>query len=328
MLNIKKTWMYAQMKRIYGENHLQLVDSDDDIVHVDGDYHYIQVKEGLEEVGWIGIKKARLSEDAEALLHALSDIASSTLHKDWNTEQSFWMTVIQHEPSYWLEEWRTFDRWHDHLFGLVYIILPEAQIEEDGPLEDWVKGVIEDESYLLRIESDTFVWIIPSFESVQDNIQQIVQNLLGTVMSEMMVDPKMTIGEPFTMPSHVHTQVKQELRFLRHSLPFSWGTSVVHMRDLLTYALLGHLREEDAGYAVEQVLRDTRKDQDLLHTIQVFLQENLNISEAAKQLFIHRNSMQYRLDKFTEKTGMDIRKFEDAVKVHLAIQALGKLNKK
>jgi DNA-binding PucR family transcriptional regulator len=56
------------------------------------------------------------------------------------------------------------------------------------------------------------------------------------------------------------------------------------------------------------------------------MKENLNVSEAAKKLYIHRNSMQYRLEKFSERTGLDIRKFDDAVNIHLAILALGNLH--
>jgi len=63
---------------------------------------------------------------------------------------------------------------------------------------------------------------------------------------------------------------------------------------------------------------------EMIHTIQVFLQCNLNVSLAAKKLYIHRNSLQYRLDKFIENTGIDIRSFANATFVSLAILLMSK----
>lgn len=65
---------------------------------------------------------------------------------------------------------------------------------------------------------------------------------------------------------------------------------------------------------------------EMLRTIQVFLQCNLNASLTAKKLYIHRNSLQYRLDKFIESTGIDIRSFTNATFVSLAILLMGTEN--
>ncbi|MBY6268509.1 helix-turn-helix domain-containing protein, partial [Parageobacillus thermoglucosidasius] len=53
--------------------------------------------------------------------------------------------------------------------------------------------------------------------------------------------------------------------------------------------------------------------------IKTFFQCDLNVSLAAKKLYMHRNSLQYRIDKFIEKTGMDIKHFQGAVAVYLAM---------
>ncbi|GAA0328391.1 PucR family transcriptional regulator [Bacillus carboniphilus] len=54
------------------------------------------------------------------------------------------------------------------------------------------------------------------------------------------------------------------------------------------------------------------EDKELLQTIQVYIENNMNASLTAKKLFMHRNSLLYRIDKFTEKTGLDIKQFESA----------------
>ncbi len=54
----------------------------------------------------------------------------------------------------------------------------------------------------------------------------------------------------------------------------------------------------------------------LLKTIQLFLENNSNISMTAKKLYLHRNSLQYRIDKFIEQTSIDIKSFHGAISVY------------
>ena len=63
----------------------------------------------------------------------------------------------------------------------------------------------------------------------------------------------------------------------------------------------GELEEEDLG------------------TIERFLENNLNISETARQMYIHRNTLVYRLERVQKMTGLDVRRFEDAMKLRLAL---------
>jgi hypothetical protein len=67
------------------------------------------------------------------------------------------------------------------------------------------------------------------------------------------------------------------------------------------------------------IMKEAIEDKELLQTIEAFLLANLNASSTAKKLFIHRNSLQYRLEKLLEKTGLDIRTFPNAAFIYLAI---------
>ncbi len=60
-------------------------------------------------------------------------------------------------------------------------------------------------------------------------------------------------------------------------------------------------------------------DEETLHTIHVFLESGLNIAECARNLFLHRNTLIYRLDKIEKLTGLDIRKFDDAMTCKMAM---------
>jgi DNA-binding PucR family transcriptional regulator len=69
-----------------------------------------------------------------------------------------------------------------------------------------------------------------------------------------------------------------------------------------------------------------KEDAELFHTIKTFFECNLNVSLAAKKLYIHRNSLQYRIEKFNERTGIDIKHFKGAVTTYLAMLAYHHLN--
>ena len=60
-------------------------------------------------------------------------------------------------------------------------------------------------------------------------------------------------------------------------------------------------------------------DHETLFTIQRFFENNLNVSETSRKLFVHRNTLVYRLEKFKKITGLDLREFEDAIVFKVAL---------
>lgn len=60
-------------------------------------------------------------------------------------------------------------------------------------------------------------------------------------------------------------------------------------------------------------------DQETLFTIQKFFENNLNVSETSRKLFLHRNTLVYRLEKIKRLTGLDLRKFDDAIVFKMAL---------
>ncbi len=63
-------------------------------------------------------------------------------------------------------------------------------------------------------------------------------------------------------------------------------------------------------------------DQETLSTIDKFFENNLNVSETSRQLFIHRNTLVYRLDKLQKSTGLDLRVFGDAITFKIALMVV------
>lgn len=67
-------------------------------------------------------------------------------------------------------------------------------------------------------------------------------------------------------------------------------------------------------------------DDETLTTIGKFFENSLNVSETSRQLFIHRNTLVYRLDKLQKSTGLDLRIFEDAITFRIALMVVKYMN--
>ena len=63
-------------------------------------------------------------------------------------------------------------------------------------------------------------------------------------------------------------------------------------------------------------------DVETLATFNKFFENSLNVSETSRQLFIHRNTLVYRLDKIQKITGLDLRVFEDAITFNIALMVV------
>ena len=63
-------------------------------------------------------------------------------------------------------------------------------------------------------------------------------------------------------------------------------------------------------------------DEETLQTINKFFENSLNVSETSRQLYIHRNTLVYRLDKLQKTTGLDLRVFEDAITFKIALMVV------
>lgn len=73
---------------------------------------------------------------------------------------------------------------------------------------------------------------------------------------------------------------------------------------------------------INEIFRDETLDsidEETLSTIRIFFQNNLNLSETSRQLYVHRNTLVYRFEKLQKKFGLDIRAFEDALTFKLAM---------
>ena len=72
--------------------------------------------------------------------------------------------------------------------------------------------------------------------------------------------------------------------------------------------------------------RDLRRpydlDEETLNTLNKFFENNLNVSETSRQLFVHRNTLVYRIEKIQKSTGLDLRSFDDALTFKIALMVV------
>lgn len=140
--------------------------------------------------------------------------------------------------------------------------------------------------------------------------------IIDVLMSDLYVSIKFLVG-PFNQEmEYAHMAYD----FTRQAAGVMFKQSNNHVStymDAVPYYLLSGSR----GNVRRILLKDLENDGELLKMIDVFLACNLNLSETAKELHLHRNSLQYRIDRLYEKVGIDIRNFHHAMALYLSILA-------
>nr|WP_027871526.1 helix-turn-helix domain-containing protein [[Eubacterium] cellulosolvens] len=146
--------------------------------------------------------------------------------------------------------------------------------------------------------------------------------IADTLNTEAMISVRVACGEPTDQLSHLSQCYKEA------QLAMEVGRIFLPDRHVLTYARLGIGRliyqlpiSLCKVFLHETFERDvfSELDDETLLTIRIFFENDLNISETARQLYIHRNTLVYRLEKLQKTTGLDIRKFDEAMTFKIAM---------
>lgn len=146
------------------------------------------------------------------------------------------------------------------------------------------------------------------------------EQIADTLMSELFIKTTFFIG-PYLENDRDLEDYIQQLSYAAEISFRKMDTSVIHFTQVYPALLINILSVKQRRQLSDWILKEFASDQEALETIQMFIQCSLNVSETAKKLYIHRNSLQYRLDKFYESTGIDVKQFDKALTVYLAILA-------
>lgn len=152
--------------------------------------------------------------------------------------------------------------------------------------------------------------------------------LARSLMEELGMRAHIGVGGTFRRFEDAGGSYRQASAALRMSTMFN-SKGVVHSyREFMLIKMLEDIPENKLSEYLSVLLdgdaKELLKDEDMVNTAEEFLENSLNVSETSRNLYMHRNTLMYRLDKIERVTGLNLRKFSDAVTFRL-ITILNKL---
>ena len=173
--------------------------------------------------------------------------------------------------------------------------------------------------------------LIKSMRNIEgyDDLIQLAAAIEQTVMAETGEHPLVSIGECASTLFGLGASYRAAWRALEIGRVYRPNEDVYSYHNLVMERFLSEL-PPDIGRRYHSLLfnRKTQRlfSEEMLQTIDMFFRKDLNLSDTARQLYIHRNTLVYRLDKVQRQTGLDLRKFDDAVTFKM-MMLLGKSGK-
>jgi len=152
-----------------------------------------------------------------------------------------------------------------------------------------------------------------------DNVEELTQYaqaLQETLMGETAHQMTVGIGRSRHTMDELRESYAEARRAIEVGRIFQPEDSIYMFNRLILERFLMELPQDISAYY--HGLLFNRKNQrlfneEMLYTIDMFFKKDLNLSDTARQLYIHRNTLVYRLDKVQKQIGLDLRSFEDAV---------------
>ena len=185
---------------------------------------------------------------------------------------------------------------------------------------DHVTTVDEDHIIVIKTLDDG-----DTFEDMEDNAKMLVDMF----SSEAMTNVRVSYGTVVNDIKGVSKSYKEALVSLDVGKIFYAEKTVISYSSLGIGRLIYQLPVSLCEMYIDEVFGGELSeeiDDEILNTINKFLDNSLNVSETSRQLYIHRNTLVYRIEKLEKATGMDVRNFDDALSFRIAMMVLGYIN--
>ena len=188
------------------------------------------------------------------------------------------------------------------------------------------------EEFLPRNSTDTLVSmdkhtaaLIKDTTGIQEDegLRQFAQALQETLMQEMALPLVVGIGETTKDVGDLHLSYRQAHRAIEIGRVYAPERTIHIYRSMMLERFLSDLSPDMAEHYHGLLFnRSTARlfSEEMLYTIEMFFKKDLNLSDTARQLYIHRNTLVYRLDKVQRQVGLDLRKFEDAMTFKMLLE--------
>ena len=190
---------------------------------------------------------------------------------------------------------------------------------------DVLSGMFPDkmQDFVLSI-NETDVAVIKQLGAniAEDELEKLARSMEETLKNELFVKTVIGIG---TIAEHLRSladSYKEAQTAIDVGKVFDTEKSIINYENLgigrLIYQLPTTLCEIFLSEVFKKNTIDTL-DQETLFTINKFFENNLNVSETSRKLFVHRNTLVYRLEKIKKLTGLDLRQFDHAIVFKVAL---------
>lgn len=204
----------------------------------------------------------------------------------------------------------------------VFLIHTEA--EEEGIVQETLQHLFtaQMQDYITPVD-DGSIALVKSLEphTEEEDLLGIARMIVDMLNTEAMVKVKVAYGNVSDKLETLSKSYKEARMALEVGRIFYMDENIMPYGKLGIGRLIYQLPIPLCEMYLSEVFGDRLPesfDEETVMTINKFFDNNLNISETARQLYVHRNTLVYRLEKIQKQMGLDIRVFEDALTFKIA----------
>ena len=209
---------------------------------------------------------------------------------------------------------------------VVYLI--EAQNDKDNISMEMLKNIFDGQvgCYLTAVEQKNIILIkeVSSLDAYEE-VEQTAQVIVDMLNAEAMLITKVSYGTIVPELKEVSKSYKEAKMARDVGMIFYMEKSISAYNTLGIGRLIYQLPINLCRIFMREIFGDNIPDDlddEILTTVQKFFDNNLNVSETSRQLYVHRNTLVYRIEKLHQSTGLDIRKFDDALTFKIALMVV------
>lgn len=205
------------------------------------------------------------------------------------------------------------------------VFLIETKSEKDNLVTELLKGMFftQNGDYITAVDESSVILVKQLEESATyDELLIIAESIVSTMNTELLLNVKVSFGTIVQELKDVSKSYKEAKMALAVGKIFYAQKNVIGYNTLGIGRLIYQLPENLCRIFIQEIFGDNGIegiDEEILNTVNQFFENNLNVSETSRKLFVHRNTLVYRLEKLQKSTGLDVRIFEDALTFKIAI---------
>lgn len=211
------------------------------------------------------------------------------------------------------------------------VLLIECYAEADSAITELLRNMFATQTgdYITSVNENNII-LIKALEpnATNEDIMQIAHTIVDMINTEIMINAKVAIGTVVQELKEVSKSYKEAKMALNVGKIFYSERNINEYTTLGIGRLIYQLPVNLCKMFIEEIFGDhipEELDEETLHTINKFFENNLNVSETSRQLFLHRNTLVYRIEKLQKSLGLDIRTFDDALTFKIALMVVNYL---